>query len=212
MFQDDPLRLLRAVRLEDELAFRLEPATEALVRRHAELVTAPAGERVVAELLRLSPAGYRRLDELGLLTRLGGSLERLDLASGPETLLVAVFGHGVMRFPISNRVADLARKLLRAEPPPDASPRSIHRFRRATKPWELEALRFVGTPELAPAVERARAAEPAEPLVRGDELGLAPGPEIGRLLALIEEERAAGTISTKEEALELARRHARSGC
>jgi hypothetical protein len=33
-----------------------------------------------------------------------------------------------------------------------------------------------------------------------------PGPEIGRLLELIAEERAAGTISTREEALELVRR------
>src|SRR5262249_5406272 len=54
--------------------------------------------------------------------------------------------------------------------------------------------------------EGARSAEPAEPRVRGNELGLPPGPEIGRVLAAIEEERAAGTISTRKEALELARR------
>ena len=35
-------------------------------------------------------------------------------------------------------------------------------------------------------------------------------PEIGRLLAEIEEERAAGTIGTREEALDYARRHARA--
>ena len=44
-----------------------------------------------------------------------------------------------------------------------------------------------------------------QPLVRGDELGLEPGPEIGRILAVIDEERAAGTISTRDEALALAR-------
>ena len=60
---------------------------------------------------------------------------------------------------------------------------------------------------VAPAIEQARSSEPAEPLLRGDELGLQPGPEIGRLLAEIEEERAAGTIATKEEALDYARRH-----
>ena len=32
----------------------------------------PAGERILAELLRLSPDGYRRLAELGLLAPLGG--------------------------------------------------------------------------------------------------------------------------------------------
>jgi hypothetical protein len=41
--------------------------------------------------------------------------------------------------------------------------------------------------------------------VRGDELGLPPGPEIGRILAIIDEERATGTVSTREEALALAR-------
>src|SRR5919108_181197 len=72
VFEDDPLRLLRAVRLEDELDFRMVPETEALVREHAALVGEPAGERILAELRRLSPGGYRRLDSLGLLEPLGG--------------------------------------------------------------------------------------------------------------------------------------------
>jgi hypothetical protein len=59
--------------------------------------------------------------------------------------------------------------------------------------------------ELVGVVEAARRAQPASPLVRGDELGLEPGPVIGRILGAIEEERAAGTISTREEALALAR-------
>jgi poly(A) polymerase len=63
----------------------------------------------------------------------------------------------------------------------------------------------VGASELAQLVESARLADPAEPLVRGDELGLPPGPAIGRILARIDEERAAGTISTREQALALAR-------
>src|SRR5439155_2023642 len=73
IFADDPLRLLRAVRLEDELGFRLDPATEALVREHAALAAEPAGERILGELLRLSVDGYRRLVALGLLEALGGT-------------------------------------------------------------------------------------------------------------------------------------------
>jgi len=208
VFEDDPLRLLRAVRLEDELGFRMTQETEELVRRDAPLVTRPAGERVVAELWKLSPGGYRRLDELGLLEPLGGTIDdRLERWDSPEYRLVAVFGEGLKRFPISNDLRRLASALLRAErPDPDA--RSIHRFRRATEPWALEALAFVGAPDLAGTVEEARLNDPAEPLLRGDELGLEPGPEIGRLLAEIEEERAAGTIATKEEALDYARRRA----
>jgi hypothetical protein len=209
VFADDPLRLLRAVRLEDELGFRIEPETERLLREHAALVAKPAGERILGELERLSTDGYRRLDELGLLEPLGGRVDdRLDRADSPALRLVAVLGENVERLPISNELRRLARTLLAAEPPADGSPRAIHRFRRATEPWALEALRFLGAEEHAPAVERARADDPAEPLVRGDELGLDPGPLIGAILSEIEEERAAGAISTKEEALELARRRA----
>ena len=209
IFQDDPLRLLRAVRLEDELGFRLAPMTEELVRRDAGLVTEPAGERILGELERLSPRGFERLHELGLLEPLGGSLERFDAigrVDSPAYRLVVVFGDRLRGLPISKELSRFVRALLRAEPPADASRRAIHRFRRATEPWALEALAFAGAPEFEDAVEEARRRDPAEPLVRGDELGLEPGPEVGRILDLIEEERAAGTIRTREEALQLARR------
>jgi hypothetical protein len=215
VFRDDPLRLLRAVRLEDELGFRIEPATEALIRAHAHLAPRPAGERLLAELVRLSPRGFRRLEELGLLAALGGSgerLERADRVDSPDFRLLCAFGQGIFRFPISRRLARYARTLLRAQRPPDASPRAIHRFRRQTEPWALDALAFLAAPaELGEAVRRARAADPEGPLLRGDELGLPPGPLIGRLLARIEEERAAGAISTREEALDLVRRELEGG-
>ena len=211
IFEDDPLRLIRAVRHEDELGFRLAPLTEKLVRVEAGRVVQAAGERVLAELERLSAAGYRRLDELGLLSPLGGHAdERLDRVDSPRYRLVAAFGENVRRLPVSNELKRYARALLRAHAPANGSAREIHRFRRATEPWAIDALAFVGAPGLTAAVEEARSVEPRQPLVRGDELGLPPGPEIGRLLAHIEEERAAGTISTREEALELARRAMRT--
>jgi hypothetical protein len=209
IFRDDPLRLLRAVRLEDDLGFALDAGTEELVKEHAGLTAAPAGERILGELERLSPAGFVRADELGLLEPLGGSserLERVDLVDTPGYLLVVVFGESLKRLPISNELRRLARTLRRAERPDDDSPRAIHRFRRATEPWALTALAFLGATDLYEAVRVARVAEPEEPLLRGDELGLPPGPEIGRLLDRIAEERAAGTISTKEEALALVER------
>jgi tRNA nucleotidyltransferase/poly(A) polymerase len=209
IFDDDPLRLLRAVRLEDELGFRLEDETERLVRERAPLVDRPAGERLLAELRRLSERGFRRLDELGLLAPLGGSLERLSGLddAGTDMRLVAVFGGNLGRFPISNELRRYSNALLRAELPPDLSARAVFRFRRSTEPWAVEAARFLGAgEELERAIEGARERDPAEPLLRGDELGLPPGPEVGRLLARIEEERAAGAIATREEALELVRR------
>lgn len=213
VFEADPLRLLRAVRLEDELGFRCDGETEALARASAALAWRPAGERILAELERLSVDGYRRLDDLGLLAALGGSGDRLDRAGdidSAEYRLVCAFGAEVRRLPISRLLDRYARTLLRAVPPADASPRAIHRLRRATEPWTLDALAYLGEGRYVAAVEGARRAEPAAPLVRGDELGLPPGPEIGRLLELIAEERAAGTITTRDEAIAFAREHARS--
>ena len=212
VFDDDPLRLLRAVRLEDELSFTLDEQTERLVRDRAERVVEPAGERILDELERLTPDGFRRADELGLLVPLGGSLARLDevdLVDSPGFLLVAVFGESLFRLPISNEQKRFARTLLRAERPPDDSPRQVYRFRRATEPWALSALAFLGATDLYDAVRAARAADPSERLLTGEdvlELGVPPGPEVGRLLKLVAEERAAGVISTREEALELVRR------
>jgi hypothetical protein len=209
IFRDDPLRLLRAVRLEDELGFRLDAETERIVRANAGLVTRSAGERILAELARLGVAGFERLEEVGLLAPLGGSTERLrELGEPPaEMRLVAVFRERLGSLPVPNELRRYAGALLRAELPPDLSPRSIHRFRRATEPWAIEAARFAGgREELERAIEEARANDPPEPLVRGDELGLPPGPEIGRWLERIAEERAAGTITTREEAVDLVRR------
>jgi tRNA nucleotidyltransferase/poly(A) polymerase len=211
VFEDDPLRLVRAVRLADELGFTIAPMTRRLIVDSADLVTRAAGERVLAELERLSANGYRLLAEIGLLKRLGGSLEDdvIDRLDSPRYRLVAAFGDTTRRLPVSVETRRYARALLVAEAPPENSARALYRFRRMTEPWAIDALHFVGRPDLIPAVEQLRADEPGDALVRGDELGLPPGPEIGRLLERIAEERAAGTISTRDEALELARREAR---
>jgi poly(A) polymerase len=58
-------------------------------------------------------------------------------------------------------------------------------------------------------VTEQRVTAPAR-LVRGDDLiaalGIEPGPEVGRLLSEIEEAQAAGEVTTREEALALARK------
>jgi hypothetical protein len=207
VFDDDPLRLLRGVRLEDELGFRLDPAAEQRTRTKAGLVTQAAGERILDELRRLSAAGIERLDELGLLEPLGGHADaRLRAFDSPWFRLAVTFGENLRRLPIPGDLRRFVAILQRAQPPADGSARAIHRFRRSTEPFALEALAYVGAADLSGAVQQARATEPKEPLLRGDELGIEPGPEVGRLLELIAEERAAGTISTREEALELVRR------
>jgi hypothetical protein len=210
VFDDDPLRLLRAVRFEEELGLRLDRECEELVRSRAARVTEPAGERILAELEKLEWAGYDRLEELGLLGPLGGSLallSRVDrsVADSFQLRLVTVFGKSLRRLPISGELDRYLGKLLGAKPPADDSPRQIHRFRHASEPWAIDALAYLGVGRLAEDVRIARETEPDEPLLRGDELAVPPGPAIGRLLDLIAEERAAGTIATREDALALVR-------
>ncbi|MEB3200724.1 MAG: CCA tRNA nucleotidyltransferase [Synechococcaceae cyanobacterium] len=73
---DDPLRLLRGIRLAGELGFALEPQTWQWIRRHHAALDRVAGERVLAELERLAAApgavaGLRQVLEAELLP--GGS-------------------------------------------------------------------------------------------------------------------------------------------
>ncbi len=72
IFREDPLRLLRAVRLELKEGFSPNGALEELVRRDAAMASLPAAERVYNELALLlelpgTAAAARRLDRLGLL-------------------------------------------------------------------------------------------------------------------------------------------------
>ncbi len=71
-FRDDPLRMLRGLRMTAELGFRLEDATFNLIRRDAALIQTVAPERVHDELIRIlaAPGAWRRLrtlESLGLL-------------------------------------------------------------------------------------------------------------------------------------------------
>jgi len=80
LFKDDPLRLLRAVRIAAQLGFAIEEKTLSLMERLRHRVRVPAGERVQAELMALlsqpgSSRWLRTMDERGLLTALFPELE-----------------------------------------------------------------------------------------------------------------------------------------
>ena len=81
VFIDDPLRLLRAVRLAAELEFTIEAQTEALLRQHASLIALSAVERIRYELVKIlrppgAPHWVRFLVDTGLLAPIVPPLER----------------------------------------------------------------------------------------------------------------------------------------
>jgi len=72
-FEDDPLRMLRGVRLVAELGLRLEAKTALWIAQRAPALTRVAAERIRDEFLRILAAPavadhIHMLDELGLLT------------------------------------------------------------------------------------------------------------------------------------------------
>jgi putative nucleotidyltransferase with HDIG domain len=81
-FQDDPVRLLRAVRMEAELGFEIDPRTGDWIRRDAALLVLPSAERVRDEFVRLlaiqgAAFHLQRLDEFNLLPHVVPELELL---------------------------------------------------------------------------------------------------------------------------------------
>ena len=114
--------------------------------------------------------------------------------------------------------------------------RDVWRYLEATEPYAPEVTVFTVADRLAtrgrnaepaiaahlelarellgPALARRAEGRPA-PLVRGDELarelGIRPGPRLGELLAQLEEDRFAGAIATREDAVRRARELAGGG-
>ncbi|MFC1963350.1 CCA tRNA nucleotidyltransferase [Chloroflexota bacterium] len=97
-FQQDPARLLRAVRFAAELAFDIDPATEELISRDHSLLATVAGERLRDEfcyILETSKAysSLRCLDRLSLLTSLLPELEDMKEVVQPKEHFWDVFNH-----------------------------------------------------------------------------------------------------------------------
>lgn len=71
-FEEDHLRMLRAVRFAARFGFQIEPATMAAIRKHHARIQIIAAERVREELVRIltegnARLGFELLDESGLL-------------------------------------------------------------------------------------------------------------------------------------------------
>ncbi|MCH8993565.1 MAG: HD domain-containing protein [Chloroflexi bacterium] len=97
---DDPLRLLRAVRLATQLDFKVTPETADAIRRHAGRISEAAPERQrdeIARCLATPRAGQslRLMDDLGLLERLFPEVTAGRGVEQPKEHYWDVFDHAI---------------------------------------------------------------------------------------------------------------------
>ena len=98
VFIDDPVRMLRAVRIAAETGFAIERRTQSLIQRDASRLTGSSAERIREVLLRtLAARGAARwirlLDSLGLLSTLIPELNAARNVEQPKEHYYDVFGH-----------------------------------------------------------------------------------------------------------------------
>ena len=100
IFENDPVRLLRAPRLSAQLGFKLSIQTKNWIRKYANLVLNSSSERLRDEFLKLitensASSSLRLLDNLGLLTLLIPELELTKHVDQPKEHYWDVFNHSI---------------------------------------------------------------------------------------------------------------------
>ncbi len=98
VFQNDPVRLLRAIRFAGELGFTIGAHTEKLIRRDAHLLAFASLERARDEFFKIlafpnCTHALRQMDDLGLLGKLLPELDRLKGITQPPPHAYDVFEH-----------------------------------------------------------------------------------------------------------------------
>jgi tRNA nucleotidyltransferase/poly(A) polymerase len=102
--QDDPIRILRAVRLAAALEFKIDPATRAAMKQSASRLSTTSPERQRDELFKMlggrrPAAAFRALEILGVLTHVLPELGALKRVKQPAPHVHDVWEHtlSVMR-------------------------------------------------------------------------------------------------------------------
>ena len=100
VFEEDAVRLLRAVKFAAELGFTVEPETEKSIVNNSGLIRTVPGEKLRDELLRLLSLTcfydqLRYLDELSLLTEIIPELSQMKDIAQPKEHHWDVFNHSL---------------------------------------------------------------------------------------------------------------------
>jgi hypothetical protein len=206
-FDDDPLRMLKAVRMAVRLDFTIDPATLEAIRPRAAAVTSVAAERIEYELGAIFSA-----------SRFATAIRLLREAA----LDVPLFGRELPVFEVEDVSLAGAYALLLDDPRAfaerwrwsEALLRDVLTLQRLLDRHDLIALYDAGPAVAAqlPAVLRARGRDAEvpmpdftiRPLLNGAEIttltALPPSPELGRLKRALLEAQVLGKVRTREEA------------
>jgi tRNA nucleotidyltransferase/poly(A) polymerase len=207
-FDDDPLRMLKAVRMAVRFDFRIDDATLAAIRVRAERIANVSVERVAYELTVIFSANvFRRAVALLHRTELDLRLfgRAFDTAFHSDDVPLAA----ALALLVSDAHAFAKRWRLSA-----SLMRDIQTLQRLRNYRSLVDLYDAGEPvarQLAPmlrALGRSdRIALPdfsMQPILTGDDIasiaGINPGPRVGELKHALLEAELEGRVTTREEA------------
>ena len=202
-FDDDPLRTLKAVRMAVKYGMTVDEATIEAIRPRAAGILDVASERVMYELsVIFASNAFRKAVEL---------LHRMTLDS-QLGFRIGAFHADEVSF-----AGSLA--LLVADPHAHAKRwrwsttllREVLALQKLIEHHDRIALYDAGESiaRQLPAVLRALGRDDAldlpdftiRPLLNGEEIGIAPGPELGRVKRALLEAQVRGEVKTREEAL-----------
>ena len=195
-FDDDPLRTLKAVRMAAKYGMTIDKATIAAIRERAPKLAAIAKERVMYELsVIFSSNAFRKAVDLLHRTKLDEVLgfRTREFQDDEVSLAGALALLGGDHWGWSHALL-----------------RDVATLRRLVDQHDRIALYDAGE-SLArqlPAVLRALGRDDAldfpdfsiRPLLTGEEIGIAPGPELGRVKRALLEAQIRGEVTTKDEA------------
>jgi poly(A) polymerase len=146
-FEEDHLRLLRAVRFAARFNLEIEPTTADAIRRHAEQLKRISPERI-AEELRLMLTGatrvkaYRLLWEFGLIDVISRFVKGGTDAAYERGIFEALFNEEGMSFGLALAAASLDYRWQRAGSPQDIRPMLSKSEIRATSSALRQALKI----------------------------------------------------------------------
>jgi tRNA nucleotidyltransferase/poly(A) polymerase len=205
-FDDDPLRILKGVRMAVRYGFEIEPETLRAIRERADSITQIAPERVTYELsIILGSGSLRKALVLLSSTGLGRALGLRDVAVAEDEVPLSAAYALLVEQP-----QEYAKRWRWSE----MLQREVLLLQRLLEHHDRMALFDAGEtvarqlPPLLRALGRDEFVDfpdfTIRPLLDGNELAtllsIAPGKELGRILRMLLEEQVSGGVKTREEA------------